>query len=108
MEREEIEAMWEKLRELEQAIGKLGESNLEVARQAAAFEVLSAYHLISTIFLVLATSGKPDKAAAYAKYMYPRSQSAQKAALGAPNIQEAFKIAADFHNDCFGYLKSQI
>ncbi len=101
MEREEIEAMWERIKALEK-------NSVEVARQAASFEVSSAYHLIAAVFLVLAVSGKPDKVGAYAKYMYPRFESADKAVLGAPNIQEAFKIATDFHNDCFSYLKSQI
>ena len=101
MDREELDTMWERIKALE-------EDSLEVARQAATFEASSAYHLIAAVFLVLAASGKPDKAGAYAKYMYPRLESAEKAVLVAPNVQEAFKIATDFHNDCFNYLKSQI
>ncbi len=108
MEKEETEAMWEKLRELEQAITKLGGSNLEVAKEVAVSEISSAYHLIATLFLVVEPRGKADKGIAYVKYMYPRLESAQKAALSAQSMQEAFKIATDFHNDCFNYMKSQI
>jgi hypothetical protein len=98
MEREEIEAMWERIRALEK-------NSLEVARETANFGVVSAYNLAVTM---LVHFGEPKKIVSFTKYMEPRYESAEKAALGAPSIQEAFRIAINFHNDCMDYLKSRI
>jgi hypothetical protein len=98
MEREETEAMWERIRALEK-------NNLEVAREAANLGVVSAYNLAVTM---LVHFGEPKKIVSFTKYMEPRYESAEEAALGAPSIKEAFRIAADFHNDCMNYLKSLI
>jgi len=98
MQREEIEAMWERIRALEK-------NNLEVAREAARFEVLSAYNLAVTM---LVHFRKPKEIVFYTKYMQPRCEAAEEAGLGAPSMKEAFRIATDFHNDCLDYLKSRI
>jgi len=98
MEREEIEAMWERIRALEK-------NSLEVAREAARFEVLSAYNLAVTM---LVHFREPKKMVSFTKYIQPRCEAAEEAVLGAPSMQEAFRIATDFHNDCLDYVKSRI
>jgi len=98
MEREEIEAMWERIRALEK-------NSLEVAREAASFGVVSAYNLAVTM---LVHFGEPKKIASFTKYMEPRYEAAEKAALAAQSAKTAFEIAANFQNDCIGYLKSLI
>ena len=98
MEREEIEAMWARIKALE-------ENSLEVARQAASFEVASAYNLAATM---LVHFGEPKKIVSFTKYMQPRYESAEKATLDAGSTKEAFKIATEFHDDCIGYLKSLV
>jgi hypothetical protein len=98
MEREEIDAMWERIKALE-------ENSLEVAREAANLGVVSAYNLVVTM---LVHFGEPKKIVSFTKYMEPRYESAEKAALDAGSTKEAFRIATDFHNDCMDYLKSRI
>jgi hypothetical protein len=98
MEREEIEAMWERIRALEK-------NSLEVAREVASFGVVSAYNLAVTMLLHFR---EPKKIVSFTKYMEPRYESAEKAALDAGSAEEAFRIAAEFQNDCIGYLKSLI
>ena len=98
MQREEIEAMWER-------IGALEKNSLEMAREAARFEVLSAYNFAVAMLIHL---GDPKKIVSYTKYMQPRCEAAEEAVLGAPSMQEAFKIASQFQNDCISYLKSRI
>ena len=98
MEREEIEAMWERIRALEK-------NSLEVARGAASFGVVSAYNLAVTM---LVHFGEPKKIVSFTKYMEPRYESAEKAALDAGSTEEAFKIASQFQNDCIGYVKSLV
>ena len=51
---------------------------------------------------------KPKEIVSYTKYMEPRYESAEKAALDAGSPKEAFGIAAEFQNDCIGYLKSLV
>ena len=98
MEREEIEAMWERITALEK-------NSLEVAREAANSGVVFAYNLAVTILMHF---GEPKKIVSFTKYMEPRYESAEKAALDAGSTKEAFRIAAEFQNDCIGYLKSLI
>ena len=98
MEREEIEAMWERIRALEK-------NSLEVAREAANLGVASAYNLAVTM---LVHFREPKKIVSFTKYMEPRYESAEKAALDAGSTKEAFRIAAEFQNDCIGYVKSLI
>ena len=98
VDREEIEAMWERIRALEK-------NSLEVAREAASFEVTSAYNLAVTM---LVHFREPKKIVSFTKYMEPRYESAGKAALDAGSTKEAFRIATEFQNDCIGYLKSLI
>ena len=97
MEREELDAMWERIKALE-------ESSLDVARQAASFQVLSVYNFAVAMLVHLQ---EPEEIASYRKYMEPRWESAGKAALGARSAKEAFKIATLFQNDCIAYLKSR-
>ena len=97
MQREEIEAMWERIRALEK-------NSLEIAREAARFEVASAYNLVVTM---LVHFRKPKEIVSYTKYMQPRYEAAEETVLGAPSMQEAFRIATDFHNDCLDCLKSR-
>ena len=98
MQREEVEAMWERIRALEK-------NSLEVARGAASFGVVSAYNLAVTMLLHFR---EPKKIVSYTKYMQPRYESAEKAALDAGSTKEAFRVATEFQNDCIGYLKSLI
>ncbi len=98
MEREEIEAMWERIRALEK-------NSLEVARESASLGVVSAYNLAVTMLLHFR---EPKKIVSFTKYMEPRYESAEKAALDAGSTKEAFRIAAEFQNDCIGYLKSLV
>jgi len=98
MEREEVEAMWERIKALEK-------NSLEVAREVAAFEVLSAYNFAVAMLVHL---DEPKKIVSFTKYMEPRYESAEKAALDAGSTKEAFRIATEFQNDCIGYLKSLV
>jgi len=98
MEREEIEAMWERIRALEK-------NSLEVAREAASLGVVSAYNLAVTVLMHFR---EPKKIVSFTKYMEPRYESAEKAALDAGSTKEAFRIAAEFQNDCIAYLKSLV
>ena len=96
MEREELDAMWERIKALE-------ENNLEVARVAAAFEVLSTYNFAVAM---LVHFGEPKEIISYRKYMEPRCELAEKACYEAGSPEEAFKTATQFENDCIDYLKS--
>ena len=98
VEREELDAMWERIRALEK-------NSLEVAREAASLGVVSAYNLAVTM---LVHFDEPKKVVSFTKYMEPRYESAGKAALDAGSLKEAFRIAAEFQNDCIGYLKSLV
>jgi len=92
----EIHLIWAKLDEL-------GRSVLEVARQAAEFAILFAYNWTVTALAV----AKPEEIDSYDKYMKPRCDSSEKAALSAGSAKEAFEIATQFQNDCIAYLKSR-
>ena len=96
-EREEIEAMWERIKALE-------EKSLNVAWNVAAFEVQFTHNWVLTTLGIW----KPAEVDAYIKYMKPKTEAAQKAAMNAGSVGEAFDIAAKFSDDCLAYLKSQL
>jgi hypothetical protein len=97
MAREEIDAIWGRIRALEK-------NSLEVARVAAAFEITSTYNFAVAMLVHL---GEPKEIVSYRKYIEPRCNSAAEAALSAKSPEEAFKIATQFENDCIDYLKSR-
>ena len=96
-EREELDTMWEHIRSLEQ-------DSLKVACNTAAFEVQFVHNWVLTTLVLF----KPAELEAYINYMKPKTEAAQKAALGASGVEETFDIAFDFQNDCLAYLRSRL
>ena len=104
MQREEIEAMWEKLREHEQTINQIAQDTLQVARDAAFSIVLSTYNLGLAF---LAALGEAKAMGSYIEYMQPRCLAASETTQSARNSKEAFKVAEQFESDCLDYLKTR-
>jgi hypothetical protein len=97
MEREEIEALWERIKALE---GK----SLVLGQTVGSAIVALAYNSMLTTIAV----GKPAGLSAFIKYMKPKMESARHAAASADTEEKALKVAVDFQNDCVVYSQSLI
>ena len=97
VEREEIEAMWNRIKSLE-------ENGLKIACNTAAFEIQFMHNWALTSLGIF----KPSEIESFVKYMKPKSEVAQKAVMETDDVEVAFKTAFDFQNDCLSYLKSQL
>jgi len=96
MEREEIEAMWERIVALE---GK----SLWLAQAVGSAIVALAYNSM----LITIAVGKPEGLSGFIEYMQSKMESARQAAVSATSIEDALKVAVDFQNDCVAYLHSR-
>jgi hypothetical protein len=97
MEREEIDAMWERIKALE-------ENSLVLAQTVGSSIVTLAYNSMLTAITV----AKPAELSAFIKYMGPKLESAQQVASSAGSMEDALKAAVDFQNDCITYSKSRM
>jgi len=96
LEREEIEAIWERIKALEK-------NNLKLARYAARSLLTSTYNLMLTGVML----ASPREYDSFIKYMKPKCDLAENAISEATEISTAFKIQVDFQNDCIAYLNSR-
>ena len=94
MEREEIEAMWERIKALE-------ENQLRVCKAMAYEILLSTWNLALTALMV-----SKDKLEPYEKYMKPKVQRAEKAIRSAGNIDQVVSVLRAFNHDCMSFVKA--
>jgi len=95
MEREEIEAMWERIRALE-------ENSLKVCKAMAYESALSTYNLAA---IPIGIAGKEK---AYEEYMKPKSDQVEKAIWGAENVDEVVQLLRNFNFDCLAFVQSVV
>ena len=104
--KEELEAVWERLRELGKSVQELDRDidakTLGIARESAFFLVTTSYNLALTTLGV----GDPDKLPHFIKYVGPKLEEVGESIYKADNIGRAFEIASKFQSDCIRYLKS--
>jgi hypothetical protein len=87
MEREEIEAMWERIKTLE-------ENSLKVSKALAEQSLYSIYGLMSS----RAAAGGHHKS--FGEYMEPKAEAALQEITNAQSIDEVIQIIRKFTGDC--------
>ncbi len=102
METEEKEAMWEKLKQHEKVIKKLTASDLKIAINAANLGLTTTYNIWITTFEVW----NPHECDAFVNYMKPKFEAVRKTISASKSINNVFKEAVDFYNDCLEYFKT--
>ena len=93
MNREEIEAMWERIKALE-------ENQLKIGKAVAYESLLSTYNLAAIII------GLANKKLAYEEYMKPKQVQAEQAILSAESIDEIIELLRNFNFDCISFTRS--
>ena len=94
MEREEIEAMWERITALE-------ENQLKFCKVAAYESVLSVYNLAVMLM-------PPRNVQSYVKYMKPKHEQAEENILNAKSIDEVIGLLRGFNYDCISFVNSMV
>ena len=95
MEREEIEAMWERIKALE-------ENMLKVTKAMVYESILSTNNLVAW---PLATAGKKQ---AYMEYMKPKVDQAKEAVLEAESVDKVVELLRAFNFDCISFMVSVV
>ena len=93
MEREELEAMWERIKALE-------ENSLKVSKALAAQSIISVRTEMGTI------SALKGKHKAFQAYMNPKMEEAGQKLDNAQNVDEVIKIVREFSDDCINFTGS--
>jgi hypothetical protein len=93
MGREELDAMWERIKALE-------ENQLKVSKAIASESVVSIYNL------ELVGMGLVDKMQAYQKYMKPKMNQARQGIFNAESIDKVIELLRNFNSDCIEFVKS--
>ena len=96
MEREEIEAMWERIKALE-------ENQLKVSKALAAQSILFFYGLEGAILKLI--TGKFE---AYKDYMGPRAKKAGHDISNAENVDRVIEVTSEFTEDCLSFTSSLV
>ena len=95
MEREEIEAMWERIKALE-------ENQLKVSK-AMAIENMASFNNLAIVITAIT-----DKRQAYKEYMGPKLDQATKDIFSVGNVGEVIELLHNFNSDCISFLKSVV
>jgi len=93
MEREEIEAMWERIKALE-------ENSLRISKTLGEQSITSVVGLVRTL---VEPMGKFEN---FKAYMEPKSKEALKRISNAQNVDEVIQIIRRFDNDCTLFTKA--
>ena len=92
MEREEVEAMWERIKALE-------ENQLKFCKVTAYESILSVYNL--AVMLMPLRNVK-----SYEKYMEPKREQAERDILNAKSVDEVIGLLRGFNYDCISFVNS--
>lgn len=90
MEREEIEAMWERIKALE-------ENALKVSK------ALGVQSIISIFGQMGAASEAGGKSKTFIAYMKPKAEEAGEQIMNAQNVDEVIEIIRKFTSDCANF-----
>lgn len=99
IEREELEAMWAKLRQHEKSLKELSSRNAKVAMSSAALFITHTFNLWVTTFRVW----QPEELDGYLEYIKPRKEIAMTLINKTVDVKKMFETAADFNNECLDY-----
>jgi hypothetical protein len=101
MELEEVEALWQKLRQHEKDIRSISARNLQLARDAASFLVISTYNYwITNIRIFL-----PQELDSFIEYMKPRKDAVLKIIKKSRSVKNIFGLAAELQKNCLDYYE---
>jgi len=102
--KEEIEAIWEKLRDHDEAIETL---NLQMDAKTS----IVARHLGDLALRLTYISGlvlmRGDDLPPYEKYMSPKLESQREAVRSAGTLPEVLRLIDQFYDDWRGYIRSR-
>jgi len=102
--REEVDAIWEKLRALEERMEGLGEQvSADVLRIAKELATASAFSFHNYMRHLATGMGKHK---AYSSYMSPKFKSLVVHIRDAQSIADVFNLHMTFIEDCVAYIES--
>lgn len=94
MEKEEKEAMWERISNLEK-------NQVKFCKSMAYESVLTTYNLV---LMIISASEKDTKG--YTTYMGDKFKKAEKDIFSMKNVDEIIEFVRRFNYDCGSYMKS--
>jgi carbamoylphosphate synthase large subunit len=90
MEREEIDAMWQRIKSLE-------ENSLKVSK------ALAKQSMYSIVGIMSQRSAAAGKHTTFAAYMQPKGQKALEQIENAQNVEEVIQLMREFTADCLDF-----
>jgi len=95
MEREEIDAMWERIKALE-------ENSLKVSKALGQESIFSIYGL------AVSGTSAGGKLQTFAEYMGPKIKEAQLNIEDAQSIDRVIEVVREFNKDCIAFARSLV